>query len=67
MHFLTAVLKYLCIAVSALLLEFLDPKVVQVVDDYLEALKLLEGSGNRDTHDFLELSLNLSSGVPTPV
>lgn len=46
--------------VSTLLLAFLDPNIVQVVeDDYLEALKLLEGSGNRDTHDFLELSLNL--------
>ena len=44
---------------STLLLEFLDPNVVQVVDDYLGALKLLGGSGNRDTHDFLEPSLNL--------
>lgn len=54
-----AMLKCLCIEVSILLLEFLDPNIVQVADDYLGALKLLEGSGNQDTHDFPELSLNL--------
>lgn len=49
---------------SNLLLAFLEPNVAQFVEnDYLEALKQLEGSGNQDTHDFLELSLNLLRAV----
>lgn len=52
---------------SNLLLALLEPNGVQSVeDDYLGALEPLEGSGNRDTHDFLELSLNLLRAVQNP-
>lgn len=60
-------LKYLSVEVSNLLWALLEPNIVQFGEnDYLGALKLLEGSGNRDTHDFLELSLNLLRAVRNP-
>lgn len=58
----------MCIGTSNLLLVIREPNIVQFVeDDYLGALKLLEGSGNQDMHDFLELSLNLLRAVQTPL
>lgn len=68
LHFLMAALKQLCIEVSNLLLALLEPNAVRFgEDDCLGALKLFEGSGNRDTHDFLELSLNLLRAVQNPL